>query len=172
MEENGSTSHCSRVSCMLSYLVWFQWIGRLIFGWSSTMLLLQIPKNRQPIELNGAVNVICSTLKCVAASAAKAKLGPLFHNAKEAKALQITLEELGHIQPHTPIHIDNSTTVGILNNTMKRHKSRSMEMHYFWLLDSGVQKLFDFLYHPGIKNLAYYPSKHHTGAHHIWVCLY
>ena len=56
----------------------------------------------------------------------------------------ITLEELGHLQPPTPIHIDNSTTVGIVNNTIKRQKSRTMEMRYFWLLDGKIQKLFDF----------------------------
>ena len=44
-----------------------------------------------------------------------------------------------------------------------------MEMHYFWILNGGLQKLFDFLYHPGIKNLADYPSKHHMGTHHIRV---
>ena len=125
-----------------------------------------VPTTNQPIKLNGAVNVICSTLKCVSASATKAKLGALFHNAKEAKALRITLNKLGHPQPTTPVQIHNSTTVGIVNNTIKRRKSRSMEMRYFWLLDGGVQKIFDFLYHPGIENLADYPSKYHTGAHH------
>eukprot|EP00804_Cyclotella_cryptica_P000099 CCRYP_013740-RA/>CCRYP_013740-RA protein AED:0.54 eAED:0.62 QI:0/0/0/1/0/0/2/0/116 len=49
--------------------------------------------------------------------------------------MRLTLEELGHPQPPTPIHVDNSTTVGIVNNTIKRQKSQSMEMGYFWLLD-------------------------------------
>jgi hypothetical protein len=97
-----------------------------------------------PIKLNGAINVICLTLKFVVASAAKAELGALFHNAKEAKILRITLEELGHKQPPSLIHIDNSTTVGIVNNTIKRQESRSMEMRYFWLLNGSVQQLFDF----------------------------
>eukprot|EP00804_Cyclotella_cryptica_P000477 CCRYP_020030-RA/>CCRYP_020030-RA protein AED:0.46 eAED:0.57 QI:0/-1/0/1/-1/0/1/0/96 len=58
--------------------------------------------------------------------------------------MPLTLEELGHPQPPTPIHVDNSTTVGIVNNTIKRQKSRSMEMRYFWLLDGKVQKLLVF----------------------------
>jgi len=128
-----------------------------------------IPRLNQPIKLNGAINVICSTLKFVAASAAEAELGALFHNAKEAKILRLTLEELGHPQPPTPIHIDNSTTVGIVNNTIKRQKSRSMEMRYFWLLDGKVQRLFNFEYHPGLENLADYPSKHHPASHHTEV---
>jgi hypothetical protein len=82
-----------------------------------------LPKPNMPIKLNGAINVICSMLCFVAASAAQAKLGALFHNAKEAKVLRITpIEELGHRQPSSPIHIDNSTTVGIVNNTIKHQK--------------------------------------------------
>jgi hypothetical protein len=59
-----------------------------------------VPKDRQPIKLNGAIHVLCTILKFVAASAAEAELGVLFHNAKEAKkVLWLTLEELGHKQP-------------------------------------------------------------------------
>ena len=55
--------------------------------------------------------------------------------------MRITLEELGHKQSPIPISIDNTTTVGIVNNTIKRQKSRSMEMRYFWLLDQEAQKM-------------------------------
>jgi hypothetical protein len=125
-----------------------------------------MPKDGEPIPLNGAIHVLCTLLKFVAASAAEAELGALFLNAKEAKIMRLTLEELGHPQPPTPIHIDNSTTVGIVNNTVKRQKSRSMEMRYFWLLDGEAQKLFSFRHHPGEENLADYPSKAHSSAHH------
>ena len=83
--------------------------------------------------------------------------------------MRMTLEEMGHPQPPTPIHVDNSTTVGIVNNTIKRQKSRSVEMRYFWLLDGAIQKLFHFKYQPGLENLADYPSKAHSGAHHVAV---
>eukprot|EP00804_Cyclotella_cryptica_P017212 CCRYP_013147-RF/>CCRYP_013147-RF protein AED:0.42 eAED:0.39 QI:0/-1/0/1/-1/1/1/0/309 len=89
--------------------------------------------------------------------------------SKEAKIIRLTLEELGHPQPPTPIHCGNSTTVGIVNNTVKCQKSQSMEMRYFWLLDRHVNKLFDFQYHPGLENLADYPSKAHPGGHHLTV---
>lgn len=128
-----------------------------------------IPENSKPINLNGAIHVLCQVLKFVASSAAEAELGALFLNAKLAKILRLTLEEMGHPQPPTPIHIDNSTTVGIVNNTVKRQQSRSMEMRYFWLLDGATQALFDFQYHPGFENLADYPSKAHLGSHHLAV---
>ena len=125
-----------------------------------------IPTNNRPIKLNGNVAVTCAILKLVAASAAEAELGALFLNAQEARILRLTLAEMGHPQPPTPVHVDNSTCIGIVNNTIKRQRSRAMEMRYFWLLDQQVQKFFSFQYHPGQENLGDYPSKAHTGAVH------
>jgi hypothetical protein len=73
-----------------------------------------IPIDCDPIKLNGTIHITCTILKLVAASAAEAKLGALFLNAQEAKVLRLTLKKLGHPQPPTPIHIDNTTTVGIV----------------------------------------------------------
>jgi hypothetical protein len=119
-----------------------------------------------PIKLNGAIHITCTILKLVAVSAAKAELGALFLNAKEAKVLRLTLAELGHPQPPTLIHIDNTTTISIVNNTIKRQHSRTMEMQYFWLLDGKTQKYFKFYYQPWQENLGDYPSKHHTANIH------
>jgi hypothetical protein len=44
-----------------------------------------LPRDQDPIKLNGAIHVSCNILKLVAASAAEAKLGALFLNAQEAK---------------------------------------------------------------------------------------
>jgi hypothetical protein len=90
----------------------------------------RIPVDGDPIKLNGAIHITSTILRLVAASAAEAKLGALFLNAQEAKVLCLTMNKLGHPQPPTPIHIDNTTTIGIVNNTIKRQCSRTMEMHY------------------------------------------
>jgi hypothetical protein len=92
--------------------------------------------------MNSAVHITCTILKLVAASAAEVELGALFLNAQEAKVIRLVLEELGHSQPPTPTHIDNTTSVGIVNNTIKQQRSRAMEMRYFWLLDGEAQQLF------------------------------
>ena len=115
-----------------------------------------LPKNGEPIFLNGNIAITCAILKLVAASAAEAELGSLFLNTQEAKVIRLILEELGHPQPPTPMHVDNSTAVGIVNNTIKRQRSRSMEMRYFWLLDQETQKYVDIFYHPGQENLGDY----------------
>jgi hypothetical protein len=74
--------------------------------------------------LNGAIPITCTTLKLVAASAAEEEMGALFLNAQEAiKVLRFILTELGNPQPLTPIHIGNTATVGIVNNTIKQQRS-------------------------------------------------
>ena len=85
-----------------------------------------IPEDHKPIIINGFVHVVSNILKCVVASAAEAELGGLFHNCKEATVLRLTLEELGHPQPPTPVHCDNTTATGIANDTVKKHRSRSI----------------------------------------------
>jgi hypothetical protein len=103
-----------------------------------------LPVDGDPIKLNGVIHITCTILKLVAVLAAEAELGALFLNAQEAKVLRLTLLELGHPQPPTPIHIDNTTTVGIVNDTIKCPRSRAMEMQYFWLLNGKTQKYFEF----------------------------
>ncbi len=53
--------------------------GYFFLGWR--------PKNGEPIYLNGALLVLSSILKCVAALTAEAELGALFVNLKEVSVL-------------------------------------------------------------------------------------
>ena len=101
--------------------------GHFFLGWQ--------PDDKRPIRLNGPIRTLCTILKFVAASAAEAKLGAMFLNAKEAKIIRLTLKELGHPQPPTPTHCDNATAAGIAKKTVKRQRSRSMEMRYFYICD-------------------------------------
>ena len=72
----------------------------------------------------------------------------------------------GHPQPPTPIHCDNATAVGITNETFKKHRSRPMEMRYFYSCDQVKRRNFDVHWNPGLECLGAYPSKHHTTSHH------
>ena len=133
--------------------------GHFFLGW--------LPKANQPIKLNGAIYTLCTVLKFVAASAAEAELGALFLNVKEARVIRLILQEMGHPQPPTPIHCDNATAVGIANNTVKRHRSRPMEMRYFYTCDQVEEGNFNVQWHPGLENLGDYSTKHHEASHHI-----
>ncbi len=92
--------------------------------------------------------ILCAILRFVVASATEAELGALFLNCKEGIIFCMTLKELGHPQPKTPIHCNNATTVGIANNTVKRQQSRSMEMRYFWVCDKVAQDVYDIKWQP------------------------
>jgi hypothetical protein len=85
------------------------------------------PKN------NGAVLNLAQLIKAVMSSAAKAKLGALYINAREAIPQQYTLEEMGHKQPPTPIQTDNSTALGVVNNNIQLQQTKAMDMCFHWL---------------------------------------
>ncbi len=91
-------------------------------------------------------------------------------NCKHTTIFWLNLEEMSHPQPPTPINCDNSTMVGIVNNTVKHQCSQSLEMRFFWVADAVEAGKFDIKYYPGKENLGKYQSKHHIGAHHIAVC--
>ena len=135
--------------------------GHFFMGW--------MPKNGDPIRLNGAFYTSSAIMRFVVASAAEAELGALFHNCQTGMIFRQTLKDLGHPQPKTPVHCDNATAVGIASNTVKRQRSRSMEMRFFWIGDKVAQEMYDITWHPGMENLADYQSKHHIGSHHMAV---
>jgi hypothetical protein len=76
--------------------------------------------NDPPAPGIGAINVLCSIMREVISSAAEAELAALFHNGKETNPIRITLQELGHKQPPTPIQTDSSTATGIANDSIKQ----------------------------------------------------
>ena len=122
------------------------------------------PKNGEPIFINGKRCILCqhnnNAIRCCVA--AEAELGALFRNCQDGIIFRLTLSNLRHPQPKTPVHCDNATAVGIASNTVKRQRSRAMEMRFFWTGDKVSQKMYDIFW-----NLADYQSKHHVGSHHV-----
>jgi hypothetical protein len=135
--------------------------GHFFMGW--------MPTDGAPIQLNSAFHVSTTILRFVVASAAKAELGALYHNCQIGMIFCITLVDMGHPQPKTPVHRDNATAVGIANNTIKRQHSRSMEMRFFWVGDKVAQGMCKLNWYPGQENLADFQSKHHVESHHVAV---
>ncbi len=111
--------------------------------------------------------LILPTLQFVVASAAEAEPGALFHNCQTGIIFCSILEDLGHHQPKMPVHCDNTTAVGITNNSVKHRQSCLMEMHFFWISGKVAQNMYSLAWHPGQENLADYQSKHHMGCHHV-----
>jgi hypothetical protein len=117
-------------------------------------------------KLDGSILNVSSIIKNVVASAAESEVGACFHNAQSGAPLRVTLTELGHTQPPTPLRTDNSTAFGILNETIKQKRSKAMDMRYHWLTDRVREQQFDVYWRPGRENLGDYHTKHHSAQHH------
>jgi hypothetical protein len=120
-------------------------------------------------NLNGSIHNVASVIKNMVASAAESEVGACFHNSQSGAPLRVTLTELGHIQPPTPLRTDNSTAFGILNEKIKQKKSKAMDMSYHWLTDRVRQKQFDVYWRPGRENLGDYHTKCHSAQHHKYM---
>jgi hypothetical protein len=81
-------------------------------------------KSPQQDKLNGSILNVASVIKNVVASTAESEVGACFHNTQSGAPLRVTLAEVGHIHPPTPIRTDNSATFGILNETIKKKDKR------------------------------------------------
>jgi hypothetical protein len=124
----------------------------------------KLPTKQPP--MNGAINVLCKILKEVLSSASEAECAELFHNAKEAVPERITLEELGHPQPPTPLVTDNSTASGIANESVKQKRSKAMDMRFYWVRNRVRQGQFLVYWRRGITNHANYFTKHQPDRIH------
>ena len=116
---------------------------------------------------NGAILTLATIIKSVMSSAAEAELGAIYLNAKEAVYLRQILTKMGHPQPRTPIHTDNSTVEGVVNSKIQPKRTKAMDMRFHWLRDREAQGQFRIYWKPGKTNLADYFTKHHPHSHHI-----
>jgi hypothetical protein len=117
--------------------------------------------------MNGAISVPCKVMREVLSSASEAELAALFYNGKEGAPLRITLEELGHPQPPTPMVTDNSTASGIANESVKQKRSKAMDMRFYWIRDRVRQGQYLVYWRRGSTNRADYFTKHHHPKHHV-----
>eukprot|EP00957_Ditylum_brightwellii_P063737 4836575-Ditylum_brightwellii.AAC.1 len=95
---------------------------------------VQNPATAQKDEVpaNGLVHAVCKTIRNVMASSAEAELGALFINTKKEEELHTALEQMEHVQPPTPIMMDNSTACRIINGTVKQRRTHAIDMHFYW----------------------------------------
>ena len=116
---------------------------------------------------NGAIYNKASIIKSVMSSAAEAKIGALYINARKGVEERNILEEMGHLQPPTPVQTDNSTADGIVNLRVQPKCTKAMDMCFHWLRGRGVnQKQFKFYWRLGTLMQADYWTKHHSPSHH------
>ncbi len=93
-------------------------------------------------------HVTRAVLNLVAASAAEIELGAMFLNAQEEKMIHLILMELGHPQSPTTMHVDNTTAMGIVDNTIKRQWSSGNNCRIFLMSLTTQDKIIWETIHP------------------------
>jgi hypothetical protein len=100
---------------------------------------------------NGSILNVPAVIKNVVASAAESEVGACFHNTQSGALLTVTVTELGHTKPPTPLRTDKYTAYGIVSETIKIKRSKAMDMQHHWLTDRVRQKQFDVYWRPGCE---------------------
>ena len=80
--------------------------------------------------------------------------------------MRTAIEEMGHLQPPTPVEIDNTAENIIVNGTSKQKRYRAIDMIFYWVRDRIQKNHFHVFWEEGNKNLAEYVTKHHPIWHH------
>ena len=73
--------------------------------------------------------------------------------------------DIEHRQPTMPTITENSTADGVVNELMKQQRTRSMNMRYFWMIDSQRDKKIIANWQLSHQSLAHYASKHQNDPH-------
>jgi hypothetical protein len=62
--------------------------------------------------------------------------------------------------------MDNSTAAGDTNKTIVPHRSKMMDMQFWWLCCHTFQDQFCYYWNAGAKNWVNYHTKHHPDNFH------
>ena len=81
---------------------------------------------------NGVVLTLSKIIKYVMSSAGETEEASSYLNCKAALPLTIALEDMGYPQPKTPLIVDNTSTQGLMTNTMTPKKSKQYDMQVNW----------------------------------------
>jgi len=89
------------------------------------------------IKANDPIHVICSTIKNVVASTAKAEIVSLYLGCQRACPMRELLAELEHPQPPngTPVFTDNRTAKRIIPALRRQKLSKAFDMRCYWIKD-------------------------------------
>jgi hypothetical protein len=96
----------------------------------------------EPTHINGTITTTSSIIPCVVASAAEAEYAALFTGAQTAAGLRTTLHDMGYPQLPTTILCDNTTAIGLANDSIKQKRSKAIDMRFHWIRDRIRQNQF------------------------------
>ena len=124
--------------------------SRSVAGGLAYLVNAESPHNK----FNGSITSFSNIIDVVVASAAEAEYAALFSAGQLAAGLRTVLTALGHLQPPTVLLCDNARAVGLANDTVKMHRSKSIDMRYHRIKDRVKQTHFNVIWQKGADNLA------------------
>ena len=71
-----------------------------------------------------------------------------------------------HPKHPTPMHTENSTSSGIINETLKQHRYNAIDMRFYWVRYICKQNHLLIYWAPGKYNMGDYHTKFHSPSHH------
>ena len=77
---------------------------------------LEPKKSPKGVQPNDPIHLECKVLTNVMSSVAEAEYRSCFHNGQNSAPMRVTLNEMVHPQPKTPIQVDNLCAAEIANN--------------------------------------------------------
>ena len=93
-------------------------------------------------------------------------LKALFINTCHATPARKLLNEMGHKQPATPAHTDNTTALGFVTKNLNPKATKSADMNNWYMRDKQDQLQFRCYWREDKRNNADYQTKHFCPAHH------
>ena len=112
-----------------------------------------------PGKVNGPCHALSSVIPVVVSSVAEAEYGSLFIAGREGAMLRTILTSLGYPQLATTIFCDNACAVSIANDTITPRRTKSIDMHFYWIRDRVRQQQFIVTWVKGTDNLADFFTK-------------
>jgi hypothetical protein len=109
--------------------------------------------------VNAPVDETSVRIDAVVSAVSEAEYAAIFLNARKATVLRQTLKDLGYPQPPTPMSVDNKCAQGLANDTVKRRRSKAIDMRFHWIRDRVRQGQFIINWAPGTTNLADFFTK-------------
>ena len=99
-------------------------------------------------------------------SAAEVEIGSLYIRCRESIPARHALVAMGHSQPPTPMQTDNTTALGVINNTIAPRSTKAMDMRFHGLRCRARQLQFWHYLRLGSTNKGDYVTKQHAEIHH------
>ena len=87
-------------------------------------------------------------------------------DAQQVVPMRLTLEDMGHRQPSTPLQTDNRTAQAILCGVCKQKRSKSNDINFHWIRYRIKQKQFKVTWGPEKLNFGDDSTKHHPVSYH------